>query len=289
MGAQPKAFCLNMWRHSLTSLLWAVLGFVVFVGVVAWREQQPAILRPKIDMARVVISAPILTALYGGDRFLAANLEAMRLAATGSDNGLADAHYLTRAQLVVAKLNPCHEDNYYLANGLLTWGGAVEEGNEILHRAMECRFWDGIPAFFYGANSSFFDHDVVEAVRAFELAAERWPENASSFRRMAIMLQADNFDDAQLALRYLQQQRDTTRDPRLAEMLELRVQRLQGLIELRSAQLHYEQKNGRLTDLQQLLSSGVLAVLPEDPLQLGYELRGDHIELKKLKLVGVEE
>ena len=103
------------------------------------------------------------------------------------------------------------------------------------------------------------------------------------------MLQAENFDDAQLALRYLQQQRDTTRDPRLAEMLELRVQRLQGLIELRSAQLHYEQKNGRLTDLQQLLSSGVLAVLPEDPLQLGYELRGDHIELKKLKLVGVEE
>lgn len=266
-----------------------MLGFALFVGGAAWRAQQPTVFKSEVGMGRVVISAPILAALFGGDRFLAANLEAIRLAATGSDNGLADSHYLTRAQLVAAELNPCHEDNYYLANGLLTWGGAVSEGNEILRRAMDCRFWDGVPAFFYGANSTFFDHDVGEASRAFELAAERWPENASSFRRMAIMLQASKFDDARLALNYLQQQRDSTRDKRLRDMLELRVQRLQGLIYLRAAQQRYEKSHGPLVELQQLLTSRVLDGLPEDPLELGYELRNGSIELKKLKILGVEE
>jgi hypothetical protein len=39
---------------------------------------------------------------------------------------------------VVVQLNPCHEDNYYQGNALLTWGGAVAEGNELLKRATDC-------------------------------------------------------------------------------------------------------------------------------------------------------
>ncbi|MBB1520246.1 hypothetical protein H3H45_13415 [Pseudomonas sp. SR9] len=278
-----------MLRRDIVPLLLAALGFALFAAIAAWRAQQPVSLKPEIGMSRVVISAPILISLYGGDRFLAANLETMRLAATSTDNGLTDSHYLIRAQLVVAELNPCHEDNYYLANGLLTWGGAVDEGNEILRRAMDCRFWDGVPAFFYGVNRSFFDRDVGEAVRAFELSAQRWPENAASMRRMAIMLQAESFNDAQLAMDYLQQQRQSTRDPRLRDMLGLRVVRLQGLIDLRAAQQRYERAHGKLIDLQQLLTSGVLLALPEDPLRLGYELRNGSIELKRLKIAGMEE
>ena len=97
---------------------------------------------------RVVIAAPVLLLLFGGDRFLAANLEVMRLAATGVDWGQADTSYLIRAQHEVARLNPCHEDNYYLANGLLTWGGAEQEGSAVLRWATECRFWDELPPFF---------------------------------------------------------------------------------------------------------------------------------------------
>lgn len=278
-----------MLRRNILPLLLAVLCFTVFASIAAWRAQQPVSMSAEVGMGRVVISAPILLALYGGDRFLAANLEAMRLAATSTENGMTDGHYLTRAQLVVAELNACHEDNYYLANALLTWSGAVDRGNEILQRAMDCRFWDGLPAFFYGVNRSFFDHDLDEAVRALELSAERWPENASSLRRMAIMLRVESFNDAQVALNYLQAQRDSTRDPRLRELLQLRVERLLGLIELRAAQQRYERVHGKLTDLQQLLTRDVLAVLPEDPLGLGYELHNGRIELKKLKIAGMGE
>lgn len=278
-----------MLRFKLSSLVCAVLGFMLFFAIVAWRAGQPLAWRPDMAMGRIVISPPVLVALYGGDRFMAADLEAIRLAATSESNGALDSNYLTRAQLVVAKLNPCHEDNYYLANGLLTWGGAVAEGNDILRRAMDCRFWDGVPAFFYGVNRSFFDRDVDEAVRALESSAERWPENAASLRRMSIMLRVESFNDAGLALAYLQQQVSGTRDPHLREMLVMRVLRLQGLIDMRAAQKSYEVKHGELKYLNQLVELGELKALPNDPLSLGYELRAGRIELKRLKVVGLED
>ncbi|MCY1291259.1 hypothetical protein D9M68_663140 [compost metagenome] len=278
-----------MRRSGYIPLLLALLGATVFPSITFWRVQQSVQVAESQLQDRVVISAPVLIALYGGDRFLAANLETMRLAATGIDNGQADAGYLIRAQRVVSELNACQEDNYYLANGLLTWSGAVREGNEILLRAMDCRFWDGIPPFFYGINRSFFDRDIDEAVRALELAAQRWAENAAPLRKLAIMLRAENFADERLALQYLERQRDSSRDPKLRDMLDQRVLRLQGLVDLRAAQRRYEQAHGVLTDLHQLVTFGEMRALPEDPLGLGYELLHGRIELKKLKIAGMED
>nr|WP_260678984.1 hypothetical protein [Pseudomonas mendocina] len=287
MGAATQALCLIMHTRSFSPLL-ALFGFALFAAAVLWRSGQPIVFLGVTVDDRVVVSAPVLTALYGGDRFLAANMEAIRLSATAVDQGQADIHYLVRAQVVVAQLNACHEDNYYLANGLLTWGGAVAEGNEVLRRAMACRFWDGIPPFFYGVNLAFFDNNKAQAVQALELSAERWPENAVTLRRMAIMLRAEALADERLALNYLMQQRDTTHDPKLREMLDKRVMRLQGLIDLRAAQRRYEEAHGPLQDFQQLVDSGAMSTLPQDPLRLGYELRDGRIEFKELKIPGME-
>ncbi|KJH80041.1 hypothetical protein UF78_17470 [Stutzerimonas stutzeri] len=273
-------------RHSL---LFALLSFILFAGIAAWRAQQPVALTPQLFTDRVVVSAPLLVILHGGDRFLAADLETVRLAATGMDNRGVDTGYLIRAQREVARLNPCHEDNYYLANGLLTWGGAVEEGNEVLRAAVECRFWDEIPPFFYGINLSFFQHNNEEAARVLEIGAQRSPQNAAAMRKLAVMLRAEQFADERLALNYLTQQRDNASDPKLREMLDKRVIRLQGLIELREAQRRYEQGHGPLTTLDQLVEQHLIESLPNDPLRLGYELRNGRIELKKLKIAGLEE
>ncbi|WP_341303780.1 hypothetical protein [Pseudomonas sp. TMP25] len=235
-----------------------------------------------------MIAAPVLLALYGGDRFLAADLEAIRLAATGMQDGLADARYLIRAQQIVAQLNACHEDNYYLANGLLTWGGAVSEGNQVLRAAVECRTWDFVPAFFYGINLAFFQHDITEAQRILELGAQRSPENAAGLRKLAVMLQAETFADEKLALDYLTQQRDSAGDPTLRGMLDKRVVRLQGLVVLREAQRRFEAQHHALTALEQLVEYGLLPALPDDPLRLGYELHKGQIILKKMKIAGLE-
>ncbi len=272
-----------------TSLLLALLAFALFATIAAWRAQQPVLLTPQLSADRIVIPAPLLVVLHGGDRFLAADLETMRLSATGMDDRGVDTGYLVRAQREVARLNPCHEDNYYLANGLLTWGGAVDEGNEVLRAAVECRFWDEFPPFFYGINLSFFQRDNEEAARVLEIGAQRSTHNAAAMQRLAVMLRAEQLADERLALNYLTQQRDSATDAKLRDMLDKRVIRLQGLIYLREAQRRYEIDQGPLTDLQQLIHQGIIAELPTDPLRLGYELRNGRIELKKLKIAGLEE
>ncbi len=271
------------------SLLVGFFSISFFWGGYFFEGQRPLVkFAPEVS-DRVVVSAPVLLMLYGGDRFLAADMEVMRLAATGMDDGFTDADYLVRAQRVVSELNPCHEDNYYIANGLLAWGGAVAEGNEILRRAISCRFWDGLPGFFYGINLSFFDRNAEAAALALEQSAERWPENAAALRKLAIMLKVEEFSDERLAISYLTQQRDSTADAQLREMLDRRVIRLQGLADLRAAQARYESKHGPLSVLTQLVDSGEIVTIPEDPLRLGYELREGRIELRKLKIVGLEE
>lgn len=274
-------------RHA--PLLFAVLGFALFAETASWRDHVQSTPMPESDLGRVVISAPILVALYGGDRFLAASLEVMRLAATGMDDRGVDTGYLIRAQQEVAGLNPCHEDNYFLANGLLTWGGAVDQGNRVLDAAVDCRFWDYVPPFFYGINKSFFEQDRENAARLLEVSAVRSPENAANLRKMAILLRAEQLADERLALNYLLQQRSAAADPRLREMLDKRVVRLQGLVTLREAQRHFEAKNGALVRLEQLVEAGLLPAVPDDPLRLGYELREGRIILKKLQIAGIED
>jgi hypothetical protein len=271
------------------SLSFALLSFALFAGIAAWRAQQPIVPTPQLDAGRVVIPAPLLVLLNGGDRFLAADLETMRLSATGTDERGVDTGYLIRAQKEVSRLNPCHEDNYYLANGLLTWGGAVDEGNDVLRAAVECRFWDEFPPFFYGINLSFFQHNNAEAARVLEIGAARSTQNAAAMRKLAVMLRAEQFADERLALNYLIQQRDGASDPKLREMLDKRVIRLQGLIALREAQRQFEQEQGPLTSLEQLVEQRLIDSVPADPLRLGYELRDGRIELKKLKIAGLEE
>lgn len=277
-----------MPHHRSWPLLLTLLCLGLFSVASQWRAKAPTPEVPVVE-GRVVIVAPVLLALFGGDRYLAANLETMRLAATGVDAGQADTGYLVRAQLEVAELNPCHEDNYYLANGLLTWGGADRESTEVLRRAMQCRFWDELPAFFYGFNQAFFNKDIAEASHALELAAQRATGNAAGFRKLAIMLQVGTFADEELALNFLIRQRDGTGDPKLRGMLDKRVGRLQGLVELRDAQRRFEAEHGPLRTLEQLVEQGLLAALPDDPLRLGYELRDGRIILKKMKIAGMED
>lgn len=270
-------------------LLMALLGFSVFSTASQWWVRTPTSVELSIE-GRVVIAAPVLLVLFGGDRFLAANLETVRLAATGVDSGQADTGYLIRAQQVVAELNPCHEDNYYLANGLLTWGGADREGGEILRRASDCRFWDELPPFFYGFNKFFFERDVDAASSYLEAAALRATNNAAGFRKFAIMLKTEQINDERLALEFLQGERDKASDPKLKAMLTKRVERLQGLAVLRETQRLFEVRFGKpLASADQLLESEFLKDFPEDPLKLGYEFVDGRFVLKKLKVAGAEE
>jgi len=238
-------------------------------------------------MDRVVVAAPIQLMLTGGDRFLAADMEAIRSAAIGPDNPN-EMLYRIRSHQVAAQLNPCHEDNYYLANALLTWGGALDEGDDILKRAMECRVWDEYPPLFYGFNHHFFYKDDAVASRAFEIAAERSVHNRVVLKRVAIMIKAGQYKDDHMALDYLKHERDQAKDPQLKLALDKRVGRLEGLIALREAQQRFEAQFKRpLKSPQELLDHHILDGFPNDPVGLGYEFDNGTFKLRQMKIGGM--
>jgi len=270
-------------------LVYALLGFGAFLGLTLHADnfRGPGS-APTHD--RVVISSPVLTALYGGDRFLAANLETIRLSATGMDGGRTDDFYLLRAHKVVSELNACHENNYYLANALLTWGGAVDEGGNILEHATLCRHWDELPPFLLGFNHFFFDKNIHEAQRWLEIAAQRADHNADSFRNFAIAIEVEQIEDEKIALDMLKRERTNARTARLASMLDKRIVRLEGLAILRDAQRRFEAETGKpLSHPQELIATSILEQFPQDPMRLGYEFAEGRFRMKKVRVAGVEE
>lgn len=266
-----------------------LLFAALFLALAALRPPLEDRNRQSVLDGQVVITAPVQTLLFGGDRYLAADIETIRAAALGSDTSDATAYRL-RAHRVVAELNPCHEDNYYLANALLTWGGSEREGNEVVEKAMACRSWDEMPPFIYGFNLYFFGRHSSEAAKALEIAASRATDNAAAMRKLAIMINVESLNDDQMALDYLRQQRRTAKDPKLIAMLDKRLIRLEGLVTLREGQRRYEQRFGKpLHDPRDLLSSGLLQQFPSDPLGLGYEYHEGKFRLRTLQIQGLED
>lgn len=230
---------------------------------------------------QIVITAPLQVAIYAGDRFLAADLETMRVAAIGPSEEERLAAYRIRAQTVVAQLNPCQEDNAYLANAMLSWGGAVDEGNDILQRATDCRYWDEIPPFFLGFNRYFFYRDVDGARKFIEIAAARSEKNRSALKQISIVMASKKLADEKMAVEYLRSERDKATDKGIAKMLERRLTRLEGLITLREAQSRFEKRFGKpLSDPNELLISNILESFPQDPMGLGYQFIDGHFRLR---------
>lgn len=265
----------------------AAAGIAVFLLTVAIGKHRRVGPEPA---AAVVMPAAAQVLFYAGDRYLAATVESVRASMSGGTLREDEAVFRLRAHRVASQLNPCHEDNYWIGNAELTWGGAHELGFDLLRRAMDCRFWDEWPAFFYGFNLQFFRRDVVAAGVALETAAQRADQkNAAAYRKFAVMLRAAEFEDARLALELVQRERDKATDPRLREMLNQRVTRLEGLVVLREARRQFEARFGRpLAEPGELLSSGVLAALPRDPLKLGYTFERGDFHLRTLKNEALE-
>lgn len=274
----------------------APLVLALCLGVLSgyhWHTRPPpGMAQPFEIYDRVVVPPALQAILVGGDRFLAADIEAIRALATLNDAPDASSDNLSfavRSRDAVARLNPCHEDNYYLANALLTWGGAANYGNDVLKRATECRFWDEFPPFFLGFNLFYFNHDAAAGKTALELAADRSKSNGAVLRKLAIMLTAETLEDA-AALAYLDKERAQAKDERLRGMLEKRIARLQGLMKLRQGQALYAERFGKaLEDPQQLIEAGILSDFPEDPMKIGYEFEEGIFRMREVKIPGMEQ
>ncbi|MBM5572517.1 MULTISPECIES: hypothetical protein [Deefgea] len=270
-------------KKNFITILASVISFSLFVFISA-NNKTVTNTNKNQGMDRIVIPATLQIILAAGDPFLAANFEAIRAASTWSGNNAIDTLFRLRVNSVIAQLNPCHEDNYYNTNALLSWGGSPKEGSSILKKAMKCRYWDDIPAFFYGFNRHYFFNETAEAKKAILTAADRSDKKSVMYKKIAIMIEAGTLSNNEAALAFLKDQKNKSTDNNLKALLEKRILRLTGLITLQNAQKTFESKYKKpLTNPFDLFSSGVLTAIPHDPLGLGYEFENGQFQLKQFK------
>ncbi len=251
-------------------LAW-LLAFIAYAAAMSAIDRLPRV-NPK-DTINVAIPPLVQTLLAGGDRYLAGNIAVFRALVVSTAN-LDKKSYavLAKIQTDAARMNPAHEDNYYISQAILPWAGEVKADLFIQKAATDSRAWDFYPAFFLGFDRYYFLKDPVAGAKAIEAAADRSPDNRQAFINMAVKWY-ELGDDPRVAIGLISAMSKGTRDKEMKLHLENRVKRLSGLAELRDAAKLYNEKTGKsLVSLQELVSLGLLAKLPADPQGSGYTL-----------------
>lgn len=224
-----------------------------------------------VETMEVALPTLLQVPLALGDRYLAANVEVFRaMVLDVSDPQHQYLNTLAKVQEGVAMLNPAHEDNYYIAQAILPWGGAVGPNQHIQILAMNSRPWDFLPGFFAAFNQLYFYQNPLKAGEILYSVAGRQPEHKQQIIELAARWQ-EKGQDLSAAIQLVQAMEKSARNPALKNNLHLRVVRLQGLQQLRVAAEKYRLQHGHYPEsLSELQQTGLIKQLPVDPLGIGY-------------------
>lgn len=172
-------------------------------------------------------------------------------------------------------LDPSFEHNMILAQGWLPWDcQMVDEIMPILEVYKENRPWDWQPARFLAFNNYYFLNNKAEAGRIFLEAAQKGnaPQYFSILGSRLTMEGGENETGLWFVQSMLKDMDEN--DPGYINLSQ-RYQALQGVQVLLKARDHFQQQSGQeLQNLSELVSSGVLLQLPENPYGIEYCLDG---------------
>ncbi|WP_156970875.1 hypothetical protein [Andreprevotia chitinilytica] len=231
--------------------------------------------RPRpVDELRVRMPVPLQILGATGDQALAANIDVFRATLVGT--GQLDEetmHVLGALQVDASLMSPMQEDNYYLAAGILPWGGEVDSAIEVLQRATQARTFDALPPFFLGFTQQYFQGDYLSAAHSIDIAAAR----SSGTNRLGLQAMAarwyEKTPDPLQALSVLRAMAQQSRDQRFKRYLEARALRVDGLIQLKNAEREFRATVNQVpSNLDVLVGYGGLKALPIDPTGIGYIL-----------------
>lgn len=260
---------------SSKSIFVLCLVAIVAVSYVYSTAQIKALPRQKVsEEVNVAISPEIQIMLAGGDNFLAANLAAFRATIVAvQDLNPADYQILAKVQDDASILNPAQGDNYYIAQGVLPWIGLHQPTITILERATIARPTDFLPPYFLGFDYMYYEGNFANSGHYYREAANR----VGGKNRDALLSHAAKFmeksNDPSTAIQFINGLIKSTRNPGLQGFLRARIVRLEGLIILRNAASKYNEKfQHPPAKLNDLVESGFLPTLPNDPLGKGYRL-----------------
>jgi hypothetical protein len=253
------------------------LAALVLAAVfVATAERLKSVGRQSVSV-EMQVALPLFVQVFmaAGDRNLAANIAAIRALVVSTDKMRPEEYrILGKVQEDVSWLNPAHEDNYYIAAAILPWYGELDAAQNILARASRARFFDYQPAFYYAFHLLHFKGDAVGASAWLREAAEKLPNDDERLIMQNLAARwIDKAQDIGLAIAVVDAMAKQAKRRDFRAYLEQRVARLRALQQLRIAAASFQQRHGRpLTDLRDLVSSGVIPALPRDPFGFGFAL-----------------
>ena len=169
---------------------------------------------------------------------------------------------------LVTDLKPKTLQFYEFCGTLLSWVAKdATKSNAILQHGIE-QFPDNWRLqYFLGFNTWYFLEDRVRAAEILRKAAEQ-PEAPPFLASLASRLLASEQDPA-LAVQFLTEVLRNTKDPTARSQLIDRLRRArlsEDLATLVKARQIFEERNGRVLDnVEELLSSGIIAGLQHDP------------------------
>lgn len=255
--------------------LWLVAMLAALAFVTATQRLKLAPRQAVSIEMQVALPLFVQVAMAGGDRFLAANIAAVRALWVDNFKMQRDEFkILAKVQEDVSWLNPGHEDNYYIATAVLPWNGEVDAAQRILARATKARRFDYQPAFYYAFNLLHFKGDAVGASSWMREAAEYLPEGQNRLHMQNLAaIWLDKAGDLDLAIRVVDAMSKQSSRRDFRQYLELRVTRLRMLREMRVAAASYQQRFGRpVTALQDLVTSGMVKEIPQVPFGFGFAI-----------------
>lgn len=222
---------------------------------------------------RLPLAAQVL--LAGGDRYLAANMLGVRVLVVETFR-MSPQEFDIQAQLQqdVSWLNPAHEDNYYIAAAILSEPRLVPVAQGILRRAADARPKDWSPLFYYGFNRYHYEKNpaagaaaLLEAVPRAADQQDRW-----ALENLAAKWIERGYRSAEAA-RLVDGMAKSSPAGAFRRYLEKRAKRLRDLNELKDLAAEYQSRFGRkLVRLNDLVTAGMIAQIPADPLGAGYTL-----------------
>jgi hypothetical protein len=164
-----------------------------------------------------------------------------------------------------ADLDPYFQDPYYLGNANLTWGaGMINEANLFLEKGRQARTWDPQIPFYLGFNNFFFLKDNGKA-SDYLMEASRKPGADPVYARLAVNL-AFKGNRTENAIGFLVELIRKTEDRSLRKRYETRLSAFNAVMFLEKAVERYRAKFNRSPKaLSDLVTSGVIANMPEDP------------------------
>ncbi len=164
------------------------------------------------------------------------------------------------------ELDPYFMQAYIYAQGNLPWdAGMYQETIDLLAISKKHRTWDWYPGYYMGFDYYYFLADYAKASEEFlEAARVDHAPLLLSILGARLALKGKRTETAIALLKTMLGDREL--DENSAREIRMRMEALQGVLTIEKSIQEYERRFGsRPENLDELVSSGVLSKLPENP------------------------